>query len=320
MASNTPMPYISQYPGDLITAENWNQVQVDIRGDIASQVKSALDNLHSVDHAKDADTLGGQTPDQLTKDILKKAEEILPKRTGYFRSFNRLQTGTEKILEHGLKSFPLVDIYQLDYFPAICSTSDDDPPTAMWVNFFLYHSGDRTLKGPGGNPKAIIEAQDQEPFRVLFSDLLALYDVKYMATSSLDDLETEFWKAFWNKPNDEFDQDQYGHSPWFEKCCGEKRTVQQLKDTGAWDDIWFKMVPRKTINYPTLPGAAPVNPDPNTFDGSVAPTQIQVAHHSFDKVGIKLLLDPIYPPGFAGDVFQHPENTKELKVMVLLKV
>jgi hypothetical protein len=322
MASNTPMPYISQYPGDLITAENWNQVQVDIRGDITSQVKAALDNLHSVDHAKDADTLGGQTPDQLTQDILKKAEEILPKRTGYFRSFNRLKKGEEKILEHGLKCFPLVNIYQLDYFPAICATSDDDPPVPMWVNFFLYHSvSDRTLKGPGGNPKAVIEAQDQEPFRVLFSDLLTLYNVQYKPGSSLDDLETEFWKAFWGKPNDEFDQDQYGHSPWFEKCCGEKRTVQQLIDTGAWDDIWLKMVPRKTINYPTPPALAPVNLDPNTFDGSVAPTQIQVAQHSFDKVGIKLLLDPVYPQGFVtGDIFQRPENTTEMKVMVLLKV
>ena len=322
MASNTPMPYISQYPGDLITAENWNQVQVDIRGDIASQVKTALDNLHSVDHAKDADTLGGQTPDQLTQDILKKAEEILPKRTGYFRSFNRLETGKEKILKHNLKSFPLVDIYQLDYFPAICATSDDDPPTPMWVNFFLYHSGDRTLKGPGGSPKAVIEAQDQEPFRILFSDLLALYEVKYTPTSSLDDLETEFWKAFWNKPNDEFDQDQYGHSPWFEKCCGEKRTVQQLKDTGAWDDIWFKMVPRKTINYPTSPINNPVVPDPNSFDASVAPTQIQVAHHNFDTVGIKLLADPVYPAVFTAveSEFKRPENTKEMKVMILLKV
>lgn len=325
MASTSPTPYIPQNPGDLITAENWNQVQVDVKEDITSQVKTAVDTLKSVDHAKDADTLAGQTPDQLTQDILKKAEEILPQRTGYLRSFNRLKTGDEKVLEHGLKSFPLVDVYQLDYFPAIIATSEDEL-SPKWVNFLLYHSvSERILKGPGGKPKAVIEAQDQVPFRVRFSDMLALYNVQYNPSSSLDDLETEFWKAFWKAPNDEFDQDQFGHSPWFEKCCGERRTVQQLQDTGAWNDILFKLVPRKTINYPIAPATVPTPTDP-TFNGSIAPTQIQVAHHDFDHVGITLLADPVYPSVFnAGSInepppFALPENPKDIKVMVLLKV
>lgn len=320
MASDSQLPYIPQNPGDLITAENWNQVQVDIREDIASQVQAAVGNLKSVDHANDADTLGGQTPEQLTDSILQKAEEILPKRTGYFRSFNRLQTGQEKILKHGLKSFPLVDIYQLDYFPAICATGEDEL-TPMWVNFFLYHTGDRVLKMSGGTPRAVIEAQDQQPFRVRFSDMLTLYNVKYTETSSLDDLATDFWEAFWGTPNDQFDEDQFGHSAWFEKCCGEQRSVKQLKDRGDWDDVWFKMVPRKTINYPA-PGSTLVQPTDPTFDGTVAPTNIQVAHHDFDTVGIKLVLDPIYPQVFTGDAsgFNRPQNMTELKVMVLLKV
>ncbi|HET9179984.1 MAG TPA: hypothetical protein VFQ24_16640 [Terriglobia bacterium] len=309
--SNLPDPYIKQNPGDLITAEIWNEMQVDIKKDIAAQIKTAVDNVKSVGHANDADTLGGQTPDQLTKDILTKAEEILPLRTGYFRSFNRLQTGKEKIIKHGLKSFPLADIYQLDYFPAVCSKGDNDA-TPMWVNFFLYHTSERTITVKATNTKAPIEASDAQPFRVLFADMLALYKVKYADTSTLDELETEFWKAFWGDPNDEFDADQYCHSPWFEKCCGEKRSVKQLKEQGAWDDIWFKMVPRKTINYA-----------PATTDPSQAPTQIQVAHHNFDMVGITLLQNPILQTGFPGTPagFQPPESfTNQLKIMVLLKV
>jgi hypothetical protein len=320
--ASTPAPYISQNPGDLITAQNWNKVQVEIKEDIASQIQTAVGNIKSVDHATNADMLGGQTPDQLTDSILKKAEEILPERTGYFRSFNRLETGKEKLIKHGLKSFPLVDVYQLDYFKAICSKGESDN-SPVWVNFFLYNTSERTItiKNPG-TIKAFIEPQDQQPFRVLFSDMLTLYQVQYTDTTTLDDLETDFWTAFWGTPNDEFDADQYCHSPWFEKCCGEKRTVKQLKDGGVWDDIWFKMIPRKTINYPTQPANNSVASDPNSpFDGTIAPTQVQVVQHDFDTVGIRLLADPVYPFGNQdGDSFSQPGSPKELKVMVLMKV
>jgi hypothetical protein len=354
MATNLPDPYISQNPGDLITAENWNEMQVDIKQDIASQIKTAVAGIKSVSHADDAHTLDGKDTQALTDSILKQAEEILPQRTGYFRSFNRLKTGTEKIIKHGLKSFPLADIYILDYFPAVCSTGENDA-TPMWVNFFLYHSREQTItvKGPAGTIRVPIEPSDVQPFRVLFSDMLALYKVQYTDTSTLDELETEFWKAFWDS-NDEFDSDQYCHSPWFEKCCGEKRSVRQLKDQGAWDDIWFKMVPTKihtNLDLSDLKALAtalaagsqatdaekkdqaflkqsgislrdsavvrsPLSPVTPIF------ASIEVNQHDFDTVGITLRADPVYPERFTDTAgFALPETyTNELKIMVLLKV
>jgi hypothetical protein len=347
MATNLPDPYIPQNPGDLITAENWNEMQVDIKQDIASQITTAIAGIKSVSHADDAHTLDGQDTKALTDSILKQAEEILPQRTGYFRSFNRLKTGTEKIIKHGLKSFPLADIYILDYFPAVCSTGDNDA-TPMWVNFFLYHSSERTITVKGTPPiKVPIEPSDVQPFRVLFSDMLALYKVQYTDTSTLDELETEFWKAFWAS-NDEFDSDQYCHSPWFEKCCGEKRSVRQLKDQGAWDDIWFKMVPTKihtNLDFSDIKALASekANPQanpPTTFLDQSAESlkesavvrppfspvtpmlaSIEVNQHDFDTVGIVLRADPVYPKRFNADTFALPESFKnELKIMVLLKV
>jgi hypothetical protein len=343
-------PYIPQKPGDLLTAENFNQMQVDVKQDIASRIKTAVDNIKSVDHAKDSDTLGGQTSDQLTQTILTKAEEILPLRTGYFRSFNRLETGKEEIIKHGLKSFPLVDVYQLDYFQAVCSKGENDA-NPVWVNFYLYQTreGTLTVKVPGSaatptspaippsTKQAEIEARDQQPFRVLFSDMLDLYKVKVTDTMTLDEVETNFWTNFWNAPNDKFDADQYCHSPWFEKCCGEKRSVKDLKDRGDWPQIWFKMVPRKTINYPAVAESVqggpaveaqpvPVARDARPLAPAItppAPTQIQVVHHDFDTVGIKLLRNPIYPSDFPGSdgVFVPPVHYQdELKVMVLMKV
>ena len=337
MATNVPSPYISRNPGDMITAGDWNNMQVDVKEDIASQIQTAIGNIQSVPHADNADKLGGQTPDQLTQSILKQAEEILPKRTGYLRSFNRLLIGKEKIIKHGLKAMPLCDVYELDYFPAICS-DEENQLAAQWVNLFLYHTSERTIKytppAPANKVTAVIEASDQIPFRVPFADMLTYYNVEITDTKSLDDLVNDFWTAFWGDPNDKFDPDQIGHSPWFKKCCDDSRNVKELKDRGDWDDLWLKMVPRKTLNLPTpitqtaeqkcanKPAPPPASDTSSFFDGTPAPTQIQVAHHDFDQIGIKLISEPFYPANFLSDnSFSKPDNYKcDLKVMVLLKV
>jgi len=345
MATNVPSPYISRNPGDMITAGDWNNMQVDVKEDIASQIQTAIGNIQSVPHADNADKLGGQTPQQLTQSILDQAKEILPKRTGYLRSFNRLLVGKEKIIKHGLKAMPLCDVYELDYFPAIC-IDEENQLTPQWVNLFLYHTSEGTIKAtvPGATAgttvkvTAVIEPSDQTPFRVPFADMLAYYNVEITDTKSLDDLVTDFWTAFWGDPNDKFEFDQFGQSPWFKKCCDDSRSVKELKDRGDWDDLWLKLVPRKTVNQPTtitqtqeqLCSSKPPLPPPADwgyfFDGTQAPTQIQVAHHDFDQTGIKLVSEPFFPKNFLSDdqkinPFSRPANYKcDLKVMVLLKV
>jgi hypothetical protein len=315
MASNAVSPYISRNPGDLITAGNWNQLQVEIKNDIAKQVSDGIASVKSVAHADDADKLGGQTPEELTTSILDQAKQILPARTGYWRSFNRLEVGEEKLLKHGLKAFPLVDLYQLDYFPAACATGGHEP-TGMWVNLFLYHTSERTIRAVDTGNAAIkinVEPQGQTPFRMPFFDMLRVYSVEYNDKSSLDDLVNEFWSAFWGAPNDQFETDQYCQSPWFRKCCSDQRTVKDIKDRGDVDDLWFKILPRKTVNYAPAPAAEP----------PPAPTNIQVAHHDFDTTGITLLAKPVYSKAFIDNVekLEKPQKfDSELKVMVLMKV
>ena len=140
--------------------------------------------------------------------------------------------------------------------------------------------------------------------------LLTRYKVEYTDSWSLGNLETEFWKAFFKTPNDDFDDDQYCHSPWFDRCCREELTVANLKSRGNWDDIWFQMRPRKTINY--TPPSSDVPPP------TAAPTQIQVAHFDFDTLGIELLSEPIYSQDLPNELREKIRN--ELKVMLLLKV
>ena len=322
--STAPDPYVNTNPGDLITAQLFNGLQSTIKQDIADQIKKAVEAIKNVDLSGDSAKLGGKTPKELEDEIIQKALAILPTKTGYRMIFRRLTKDDEKVIKHELKACPLVDVYQLDYFPVICATGDEkDDRADARVNFYLYHSTEKKFKTvatpPAVPPTFEIEPTDgkHHPFKIPFPTMLHLFDVKYTDNSSLDDLETEFWKAFFRSPNDEFDTDQYCHSPWFEKCCGEKRSVATLKSRGDWDDIMFQMRPRKVVHFPAAP-PPPAASTPGLTPMPSAFADVQVVHFDFESIGVQLLSDPgpFYQDGLTPPI----TNTKELKVMLLLKV
>ena len=311
--------YVDCKPGDLITCEIWKELQTKIKGDIGCQIDGAIENIDRVNNAGNTEKLDGKTVKELTAEILEKALKAIPSRTGYMKIFKQLKVGKEEVIKHNLKACPLVDVYQLEYFKAVCAIDKDVFKSC--VNFYLYHSNEKKIrcKDEGGNTVTIeIEPNDSQPYKVPFYEMLERYNVEYTENSSLGDLETEFWKAFFADPNDNFDSEQYCHSPWYERCCREERTVESLKKKGDWDDLWFKFIPRKTINYlyPAFIVSDVGNPLP-------APTQIQVIHFDFDTIGIKLLANPFYDkcePDPGGEMRASDSDKKELKVMLLLKV
>ena len=315
MASNST-PYIERHPGDLWTAEDWNQVQTMIKEDIAAQTQAAIDAIDRVPNADNADKLAQKTVEELTTEILNKALSLIPERTGYRKLFKKLQVGEQAVVEHGLKACPLVDIYQLDYFQVVAS--EDGYPFKTWVNFYLYHSSEKRirykLETVAGTESIEIEESEGQPYRIPFSQMLDQYDVEYTDDSSLGDLETEFWQAFSADPNDRFDDDQYTHSVWFDRCCREQVSVATLKQKGDWDDLWFKMLPSKTVNYPDAGSSLGPN------DPLQRPTQIEVVHFDFDTLGIRLLRDPALRDLVGLEGHRTASIAKELKVMLLLKV
>ncbi len=346
-------PYESVNPGDLISASLFNKMQVDIKDDITKQVSQAIGGIKQVDTATDAQKLDGKTVDQLKQEILDAVLKQMAGRTGYLRIFLRLETGREQIVSHNLKAMPLVDVYELEYFQVVCATGETPQDRNLgWVNFYLYHAmSERSIRNPAGNnPQNIeIEPRDVRPSTVLFSDILALYNVQYDDNITLDELETRFWTNFFRPPNNEFDADQYCHSPWFEKCCGEKRTVSTLKADGDWDKISFKAMPMKTVDFAKVPTIEPDQQNPPTGPAPAAPpaggttvtpgglgrppvnlgpaqlaaatAQLQVEHFDLDTVGITLLQDPTYYPNIQNFPPADPNlRPKELKVMLLLKV
>jgi hypothetical protein len=293
--ANETTPYISRNPGDLVTAEDWNELQRKIKADIGAQVGDAIKNLTTVQNSDNTHKIDNQTADELTNAILERAKQVLPLRTGYLRMFKRAKKGEELVIKHSLAASPVVDLYQLEEFEVICS--EDEIKSRTNALFYLYHTGEKKIRtkvdepAPPGVQTAIIEPDGETPFRIPFSEMLSLYKVSYNDNSSLDNLVTEFWEAFFAAPNDDFDDDSYCRSPWFDKCCGDKRKVGELKQRDEWDDLWFKVMPRKTIN---------------STDDALAPRLIQVRQFDLNTIGIKLLDDA--------------DGPDELPLMALLKV
>lgn len=305
-------------PGDLITANLFNGLQEKIKEDTSGQIEEAIKGITKVNQAGDSDKLGGKTPGDFEKTIIDQVLAKLAKKTGYRLIFKRLQLNEWDTVPHDLGAFPLVDAYQLDYFEVVCADGDDKHN--KFVNFYLYHSTETELKSaatPAEKRKIFIEKSDGSEFvfKIRFEDMLKWFEIPYANNNqSISDLLAEFWQQLFKKPNDKFDVDQYCNSPWFEKCCGDNRSIGIIKQRDDWDELWFQMRARKTINfpYPGLPA--------NAQHPSVFPNNIEVVHLDFNNIGIRLLKDPFYAALAPANPAHDDIAKNELKVMLLLKV
>jgi hypothetical protein len=339
--STDATPYVEVKPGDLITADLFNTVQEDVKKDIAQQIQTSIAGITKVKQADDAGTVDGLNVDQITKQILEKVKAMIPGRTGYLRTFNRLKVGQPTVIKHNLGAEPVVDVYQLEYFQVVCAQGETAADAIVeYVTFFLYHESEKVIRGNqtttvnGATTTSVvsvtIEDQHVPQYRIPFKDVLAEFNVDTSKDgTTIDELVTSFWTALFGSPNDTFDPAQYCHSFWFEKCCGELRTIKDLKDRGDWDHIWFKMLPRKTINYPaTDPNPivlsndstgkpAPTESTParkalTAFDYP-APTQVEVVQLDYNTLALELLTNPVLQPNV-------PDALKtELTVMTIMK-
>ncbi|MGH3974774.1 MAG: hypothetical protein ACRDS9_15800 [Pseudonocardiaceae bacterium] len=319
--SDPKAPYVERAPGDLLTAEDWNAVQQKVYDDIRATSKDAADGVTHVAKADDADHLEGKDLAALTDEVTKRVLDQVRGRNGYQQLFKILKQDEVAVLEHRLGTCPLVDIYKLEYFEVVCR--EDDGTRVAFATFYLHHTSERRVRvtdEDGTRHSIDIQPKDFPELGIPFADMLTRYNVEYTDTTSLDDLETEFWKAFFRDPNDSFGDDQYCHSPWFERCCKEQQSVRELKDKGDWNDMVFQMRPLKTINF---------GGDQTTHP---RPANVFVQHLDNNRAAVQFkgpaLHDGPDPEGAnAGSVESRartyigkPEFDGELKVMVLLKV
>lgn len=321
--SETAAPYVERSPGDLLTAEDWNTVQEKIHTDIRAQAQAAADSVTHVASADDAGKLEGKDLDALTEEIVKRVRDDLRGQSGYQQLFKVLHAGEVTVLEHGLGTAPLVDLYKLEYFEVACR--EDDETRSAFATFYLHNAEERRVRVPDGNTRKAIDIQppDGPELGIPFADMLTRYNVEYTDTTTLDDLETEFWQAFYQDPNDRFDDDQYCHSPWFERCCKEQQTVRRLKQNGDWDDIIFQFRPRKTVNFPTGASLGPGGGGAGDFIVLARPANVFVQHLDNNRTAVWFAGQAVHDDGAETDAREYigpQEFDDELKLMILLKV
>jgi hypothetical protein len=148
-------PYINREPGDLVSAGDWNTMQVKIKEDIDGKIKEAVGEIDDVAHAANADKLENKSAKELSDEIVNTAIQQVTKRSGYSLLFKRLEPGKTNLIEHNLKSFPIVDIYALSPFPVVY-TEDGDEKVQGSAYFFLYNrDSEQRLRATAGGAASV---------------------------------------------------------------------------------------------------------------------------------------------------------------------
>ena len=266
-------PYIEANPGELITAQAWNQIQVDVKEDIADQVEAAKDDIRhtGVDTSKDAGEFSGKTPEEWLQEL---DERYAPKThdhqgvTVWRRYIKRFTPEiNEALLVHGLGRYPIVDTYVLH--PV--ATAGDQAFSKCKVLFFSSHADADDLG------LRVRVYRDRALRGIVFEKLAAEVGLEYTETSSIADVLDDFWTQFILDPNDEIDHCQ---TPWVDTCCEQNRTVAELKKAGDWDDLYIALNPRKCAVGAQLN----TNPSDTTLQLLAPDCRVEVAHVNYETL------------------------------------
>jgi hypothetical protein len=243
-------PYIPRNPGDLISAEDWNDLQCKVQEDIRGTAAATEEKLkeEGVSRADNADRFDGRTPKDLTDELDERyAAKVHDHEgmAGYRRFIKRFTSDLDKVLiHHKLGRFPLVDIYRLETMQNI---QDDKVPNPVVLPdelkkcklFFYYGHADAEKYG-------LLRHVYREKIKlgIPFERLLDELGVEYDDDDTIEDVLNDMWDAFMKEPNDELDHCQ---SPWVRECCGQRRTVAELKKVDQWPDLYVAIFPFRVL-------------------------------------------------------------------------
>lgn len=285
-------PYTEVQPGELITAGFMNQVQVDIKKDIAGEIEAAKEDLRKtgVDKAKNADELDGNTPDDLMEKL---DERYAPKAHDHegravWRRYIKQFTPkvNEALITHELGRYPMVDAYVLD------PVTTQNELGGCKILLFSGHADADELK-------LRVKVYREGVLRgIPFEQLAAEVGLQYTDESSIADVADDFWGAFEKDPNDEIGHCQ---TEWFEDCCQKNRTVGELKSRGDWDDLYIALNPRKLA----IAGDAA---KPEVDPGPMSP-RIDVSHVNYQTLHV-----------YAGADGRWPGEEQLVDLMFLLRI
>jgi len=251
--------YIKRNAGDLIAAEDWNEMQKKIKEDIANQVQAAKDDvLHGstpVDHAVNADQFDQKTPqnwiDYLDQRYAPRVHEHEGK-LNYQRYFLELETliagagGAAAelqpaVLTHGMHRHPLVEVYALQ---DLVINNEDGTPVARGP-FRLAFAGPEHVADPEASAfitKSWDEVHWGDPINIVKDSLaanmneaeqknfLAQFQENFTLGSWLTNLERQLFEP--GPAQFHFDVGSIYRTGWVRERLPKK--ISQLKDDGDW--------------------------------------------------------------------------------------
>jgi hypothetical protein len=295
--SDNHTPYIEHSPGDLITSEDWNNVQVMIKEDIEGQVGQVKTELDDFKEAPvNADTFGGKTPDEWDQKYderyVQHAE--LPAGWGeyqrYFKQIDRqisIADGESiyepAIIEHNLHRYPLASIFELVDFGLQPSDVPEgtDATKLGKLKFFVYYAGHRDPVAERLMTRAADDVHWGDPLTLIMQQ----FGISPEPGQSFDDVLNTLWEKMFDPGLglDHFRRDSYGHSRYIqEQFMGkdrEKITVKDLQDWKMWEDLHMAIRPQMIPVGPPITGGA---------SGSYTGPRVEVFHLSQNMLEIRV--------------------------------
>lgn len=232
--SSEPTPYVSQKPGDLITAEAWNDVQLKIYFDIGKRIEDAIKKITVVPNAENAYKFDNKAPKAWTDELDTRYAPKVHDHEGlaaYRRYMKHFDASVSQVLlKHDLGRFPLVDVYELLPVSSAAEVTDckllfyyghaDAEKYNLWVKVY----------------------RDRVPMGLPFEKMLTELGIEYEDDDTIEDVLNDLWNGFMKNPNDEI---KHCTTPWVNECCGKRRTVGELKKADQWTDLYLAIKPRK---------------------------------------------------------------------------
>lgn len=250
-------PYIPHSAGDLITAEDWNEMQVLVKQDIATQVGAVQQDLDEFKEAPvDADTFGGKTPGEWVQSLDDRYVQKADLESGwgeyrrYFKQIDRsdlLVDGYRPvIIKHNLHRYPLVNLFELGELDPTNSRPNDDRQSVLdsrgnRVKFLVYYAN----RQDPVSDLLRVEGEDT----VYIGDPLPLLMEQFHMTVKPDQLLVDVLNDLWDKmfdpglSQDNFRPGSYGHSQYLQDDW-LRETVASLDRGGIWDNLQMAIRPQ----------------------------------------------------------------------------
>lgn len=231
-------PYIPRNPGDPITAEDWNALQVEVKKHITASVEEAKEDIrkNGVDQAGNSDRFATRSDTEWEQHLDERYAAVSHEHEGpsvyrrYIKRFDAKEGMREVFLQHDIGRFPLVDLYEL------LTVTDVEPHQDCKVLFYYGHE-DRDKYSLD-----VSYGRDEHQLGLRFEAFLHELGVRYDGDDAISDVVQDMWTAFAKDPNDEIEHCQ---TDWIEGCCKENRTVDELKRADQWEDLYVAIKPRK---------------------------------------------------------------------------